>query len=42
MGFSRQEYWSGVPSPSPKEGSAKDKSGRNLVDVEEIMKRWKE
>ena len=31
-----------MPSPSLKEGSAKDKSGRNLVDVEEIMKRWKE
>ena len=31
-----------MPSPSLKEGSAKAKSGRNLVDVEEIMKRWKE
>ena len=26
MGFSRQEYWSGVPSPSPNDAAVKSKS----------------
>ena len=30
MGFSRQEYWSGVPLPSP------------LIEAEDIKKRWQE
>ena len=32
MGFSRQEYWSGVPSPSPLEGV-----NSRLNDTEEQM-----
>ena len=27
MGFSRQEYWSGVPLPSPKEATVRTKHG---------------
>ena len=30
MGFFRQEYWSGVPLPSP------------LIEAEDIKKRWQE
>ena len=50
MGFSRQEYWSGVPLPSPKirdtKGifhakmvSIKDRNGMDLTEAEGIKKR---
>ena len=39
---SLQENWKHQRSIPPKEGTTKDKSGRNLLDAEEIMKRWKE
>ena len=29
MGFSRQEYWSGVPSPSPMKGVEENKQVEN-------------
>ena len=35
MGFSRQEYWSGVPLPSPR-------NGMDLTEAEDMKKRWQE
>ena len=51
MGFSRQEYWSGVPLPSPKIrdtkgifhakiGTIKDKNDTDLIQAVKIKKRW--
>ena len=37
VGFSRQEYWSGLPFPS-----IKDRNCRDLTEAEEIKKRWQE
>ena len=42
MGFSRQEYWSGLPLPSPKIGMIMDKNNKDLREPEEIKKRWQE
>ena len=42
MEFSRQEYWSGVPLPSPchaKMGTIKDRNGMDLTEAEDIKKR---
>ena len=33
MGFSRQEYWSGVPLPSPHEGEKKNKKVTQSSDL---------
>ena len=41
MGFSMQEYWSGVPLPSPSY-SIKDRNGIDLTEAEGIKKRWQE
>ena len=32
MGFSRQEYWNGLPFPSPED----------LIEAEDIKNRWQE
>ena len=37
MGFSRQEYWSGVPSPSPASGLGKSKQSCGLPLVEALQ-----
>ena len=46
MGFSRQEYWSGVPLPSltfhAKMGLIKDRNGMDITEAEDIKKRWQE
>ena len=42
MRFSRQEYWSGLPFPSPKMDTIKDRNGMDLRAAEEIKKRWQE
>ena len=53
MGFSRQEYWSGVPLPSPKIrdtkgifhakiGTIKNRNGMELTEAEDVKKRWQE
>ena len=38
MGFSRQEYWSGVPLPSPVEGFRKDKNLKNSRDLVAVIR----
>ena len=41
MGFSRQEYWSGVPSPSPTVALGEDRSGRESFIAKPFMpKLW--
>ena len=40
MGFSRQEYWSGVPLPSPMHESEKWKGGRSVVSNSVQPHRW--
>ena len=48
MGFSRQEYWSGLPFPSPVDhilsemDLIKDRNGMDLTEAEHIKKRWQE
>ena len=45
MGFSRQEYWSGLPLPSPIRDDYKhlnDRNGMDLTEAEDIKKRWQE
>ena len=42
MRFFRQEYWSGLPFPSPKMDTIKDRNGMDLRPAEEIKKRWQE
>ena len=37
MGFSRQEYWSGVPLPSPKNLTNVDKLGISVVENKIIV-----
>ena len=37
-----QENWKYPANISPKDGHNKDRNGRDLVDVEEIKKRWNE
>ena len=41
MGFSRQEYWSGVPSPSPKRHWLNTNKGglHFLLEVAQVVKR---
>ena len=39
---SLQENWKHQGKFHPKMGTIKDKNGRDLVDAEEIKKRWKE
>ena len=36
MGFSRQEYWSGLPFPSPVEGYSRRKSTMNQFNIIKI------
>ena len=42
IGFSTQEYWSGVPLPSPNMGTVKHKNTMNLTEAEDIKKKWQE
>ena len=45
IGFSRQEYWSGLPLPSPIRDDYKylnDRNGLDLTEAEDIKKRWQE
>ena len=49
MGFPRQEYWSGVPLPSPTKGifhakmdTIKDRNCMDLTEAEDIKKRRQE
>ena len=37
MGFSRQEYWSGVPSEM---GTKKGHNDMDITEAEDIKKRW--
>ena len=45
MGFSRQEYWSGVPLPSPKCNVSLDKTDKRTISISETDQRnaaiWK-
>jgi len=38
MGFSRQEYWSGVPLPSPESNDYRKAISLNITDPSEILK----
>ena len=43
MGFSRQEYWSGVPLPSPTVRTKEDKSYETLSPVpstQQVLNKW--
>ena len=40
MGFSRQEYWSGVPLPSPKERGGEDKKTMNCCKDLVLARLW--
>ena len=40
MGFSRQEYWSGLPFPLAEIGTIKDRNGIDLTEAEDIKKSW--
>ena len=49
MGFSRQEYWSGVPLPSPRESLSNSQLGTErsplslaLTHLQTLLKMWKE
>ena len=40
MGFSRQEYWSGLPLPSPKQRQSQEKGSNCVNDPQPVILQW--